>query len=272
MTDTPSQLSARSADPPPGGGETQSHNIGGFPDDYQPPPAPFQAEPDEGIAPFDPRSNFLRPIPGRGSMYVAGDEWAPVNSSPDEIEKLQRKLIEAGLIDPDHYVTPGVFDDTTRDAYKALLERSNAMGIDDGNTLAYLRSNPIQRAPAKGYVKPPRLKPDPATLSTRTRATLEGLVKRGVTTQEIAKLVPELAKLEQQAYDVTTAADQAQAVGESPTLQDVDPQSSFEELLRTKYAPEINRTAQVGDMTQGREALMSNVFALDNFVGRVGTP
>lgn len=139
-----------------------SRLIGGFPDDFRvtyPDGRPAKRT----LGEMAERRRNNQPV---RAGYVEGDEWRPRNAPPEAIEKLQRDLILAGLIDPDDTITPGNFDATTRAAYKKLLAEANGMGVADGDALASLLENPIQQAPKKPAALNQKSVSNPADLRT----------------------------------------------------------------------------------------------------------
>lgn len=74
----------------------------------------------------------------QGPRYMEGDEWRPGGWGPERIADLQRMLTIAGLLNPKESITLGALDATTRNAYRALLEQANALGMDWQTAVAHL--------------------------------------------------------------------------------------------------------------------------------------
>lgn len=84
--------------------------------------------------------------------YVSSDQWLPVNETSTTIAQLQLSLADAGLLDLsdlDHEDL-GYYDDATRNAYRDLLTRANAMGTTWDDALGRLRANPVPARKPKG--------------------------------------------------------------------------------------------------------------------------
>lgn len=139
--------SARAAGPPPppaAEGTAGARSPLGVPAGYtveQPIPPQFR-----GVA-SDVGSNILSPRPGPDTMrmgprYFSGDELLPASFSPEDIAEIQRDLAAAGLIGPRTRVRVGIWDETTRNAYKNLLETANVYGVSARDALARLASAP----------------------------------------------------------------------------------------------------------------------------------
>lgn len=73
----------------------------------------------------------LRYLAEQGPRYFQGDEWRPASYGPDSIAERQRALVLAGYIGAQDRFRLGAWDATTRKAYKALLEDSNAAGVTE---------------------------------------------------------------------------------------------------------------------------------------------
>src|SRR5690606_14272224 len=94
--------------------------------------------PDTPARGFTGDTRGVRPsIPYR-PRYREGDEWLPANTSPAAIWDLQKALMQAGLITRGTRFQKGIWDETTREAYRALLEMANASGYTDEQMLNQL--------------------------------------------------------------------------------------------------------------------------------------
>lgn len=113
------------------GGMTASGPIG-VPADYQPVPA-GPVRPDLNPGGYIPQSAVHRDESGNPTLYMDGDEWNPASQSPDVIAEIQRRMVGAGLLTGSYRI--GVWDSSTRSAYRELLGYANALGIDDGTAL-----------------------------------------------------------------------------------------------------------------------------------------
>lgn len=72
--------------------------------------------------------------------FETGDELKLANQPPETIARIQRRLVNAGLLGKHR---AGIFDDATRSAYRNVLEYANVRGYqDDAMALAELEANP----------------------------------------------------------------------------------------------------------------------------------
>lgn len=94
-----------------------------------------------------PGESATSSVPAR---YFNGDEWQPGSLSPNLVQSMQLALIRAGLIDSTKAVRLGVWDQTSANAYKRVLEIANGTGVDAKTALFQLMQNPEiqpQKAP-----------------------------------------------------------------------------------------------------------------------------
>lgn len=101
----------------------------GVPDDYRA-PGRFGVRRGGGLGGRAPTSFGLQVNP----LYMEGDEWAPAGFGPATIAELQRQLADAGILDGKFRI--GVWDPSSRSAYKTLLETANGAGVDAPTALA----------------------------------------------------------------------------------------------------------------------------------------
>jgi len=83
-------------------------------------------------------------------FYVDGDQLAPVGYSPETIARMQRKLIQAGLLDPKEVSKFGVWTRTEAQAYEAVLSHANLHGQSASQALSWLSQNPPEAAKDTG--------------------------------------------------------------------------------------------------------------------------
>lgn len=225
---------------PPAGGSTGGRYLGGFAGDYARAPSlapeaqfagraggfggPGSAPTDRTVTYPSLDQLFLRRQQGLdgGGGYLEGDEWTPINRPHREIEALQIMLLQAGLLDPDDEISPGKYDDTTRSAYRKLLIRANAMGVDDGTALDDLRTNPLNVNAGKkrgaGAALPKQILTNPTDIKRVFRAAVEDTLGTSrVPDDKLNRFVSAYQEMERQAQ-VAAQAKTGGVVVDAPDL------------------------------------------------------
>jgi hypothetical protein len=211
-------------------------------------------------------------VPAR---YYEGDDWLPGNLPAAQIRDLQQRMVNAGLIPKGAEYRVGYWDDVSRQAYRQLLAEANGSGLSAELQLK-TRENTQQLANQKKYVAPAYLKPSPATMREAVRSAMSTIVgpDHALNDQELDHLTGVLASFDRKHYDATVTADrqgfdaaQQGDGGGGGTVQDVDPAAAFDDYLRTRYKPEIQRNEGVADMAASRNNLLAGVFSLDKAIG-----
>ena len=116
--------------------------------------------------------------------YFEGDERIPASLSSQQVAQIQRKLVQAGLLDDDF--VGNVWDTATETAYKSLLSYANATGLDKDDALM-------------AYMAGQKMEIDPLTGKPRARVGKGGtkrapLTIRYANPQDIASTANEVAK------------------------------------------------------------------------------
>lgn len=220
--------------PPPPPSKASERSPLGVPDDYMASsprrPAPFASR-------LGPKTYQPPPRPPR---YFAGDELIPAALAPERVAAMQRALATAGLIGPKTKFRVGVWDDTTRNAYRNLLEFANVYGIDEAEALRRYASSE-ETDPSGDAERAPLVvrQSSPDDL----RATFETVARRRIG----RKLAPEEVERFVSAYQAEEAAVQTQAYGAAETggtVTDVaDPQAFLAAKLAKEYGVEVGATA-----------------------------
>lgn len=171
-------------------------------------------------------------IPAR---YFEGDEWTPSSLAPEKIAQLQAALARAGLIGPKDKYRLGVWDDTTRSAYRNALETANASGVDDQTAIAmYANSHTIAPDPSAGRAPLVTRMPNPddlrATFTSAARSLLGHRADDALIERMIAGYQQASAQEQTAGYDL--AGGTGGVVTEAPT-----PSAFAEQQLRAA-APE----------------------------------
>lgn len=141
--------------------------------------------------------------------YISADQWLPVNEDPKVIAQLQISLAEAGLLDLsdlDHDDL-GFYDDATRNAYRDLLTRANAMHTSWDVALGRLRSNPVaaSRKPERGTVEALPVVTHPDDLKAIFRAGARRAIGSGkIDDAELDRMVKAFQRMQVQTQTQTT--------------------------------------------------------------------
>lgn len=120
---------------PSGGGApaaTQGPRPIGVPDDYAVPSGnPRLGVRFGGGGLFDMQWGVEQPL--QTPRYMEGDEWMPASTSPGRIAELQQQMVDAGILKGKYRI--GVWDQSSRTAYRSLLEVANGAGVDQTEAL-----------------------------------------------------------------------------------------------------------------------------------------
>lgn len=197
--------------PPPPPEKKGPKYLGGLPDDYTVPggrvPAPF-------------RGNFGAPStyqgPPQTPRYFEGMEFIPASFSPEKIAMLQRELATAGLIGPKTKFRVGLWDETTRNAYKNLLEYANASGTDERTAIKrYAQAQVLDPSGEEGPTRAPLTikKSNPTDLYAIADVAARSKLGRKLTDKEKAAMAS--AFQAQEVAEQTTDYNQAETGGTS---------------------------------------------------------
>lgn len=165
------------------------------------------------------RGGYSTPIT-QSPRYYEGDQDVPGSFSADRIMELQQNLAKTGLLTGNF--TLGYYDETTRKAYRRLLEMANRAGIDadqllnemngmasttGGGTWGVDEFGNIVRTDGPGSELPPLVTrtTDPSVLRQVFRRSVIELLGEGWDQTQIDGMVAAYNKMEQdrqqQAYD-----------------------------------------------------------------------
>ncbi len=202
----------------------------------------------------DPATGASVPFTANGQdpKYFEGDEWVPASAPPGDIARLQRMMVEAGIIQKGAAYRVGIWDPTTRDAYKLVLAQSNATALTPQMVIqSWAQSKPEMHAA-------PYLKPDIASIKQDVKSVIKDRLGREVTEGELPALINEAFSLDRAGYDASVS----NALSDTAGVQ-VDPAARFKEFIDSRYKPEIDRNREVVDLSQNRERLLGSIFSLD---------
>lgn len=230
-------------------------------------PADFVAhaeyKPGLGMPPIKPGGVELPP------RYFEGDDASPAGMSDEDIARLQRMLVAAGVLKGTTYLN-GVWDEPSRQAYRSILTHANQSGLTAQQSLETWASAHTEQKPKVD----PFLEPDYATLAQTVKQLVsERLGGREPTPAELDVLTSQLRGNYRAEYDAavatTTAASDAAAAGADPAtvVQDIDPVARFSEFFEQRYQPEMERREAISDMTNLRESFLGNVGQMDSMIG-----
>lgn len=174
--------------------------------------------------------------------YFVGDEWAPASLSAEDRARLQRAMVDAGVIPKGAKFRLGMWDETTRGAYVDLLSFANGAGLDVKAALGeYARMRDVYGDPDEMAERQPLV--TRLTNPDDLRSTFEVVARRKIG----RKLRPEEAERFVKAYQTEEAGVQQQdydldetggTVTEAP-----DPQAFLAERLAKEYGVEVGATA-----------------------------
>lgn len=191
------------------------------------------------------------------ARYFEGADWQPAAWSPEKVASLQREMEAAGLIPAGTQYRLGVWDDTSRAAYRDLLGYANATGLIVPQALRRYAMGQQAAKPADPY-----LRPDPDAIRQDIRTVFRSKLGREVDEGELLTLVNEYLAVDRQAYDtVQTAISSGQQ-----TVQQVDPAARFNEQFERRYKPEMQRIDGVQAGQKMRELLLGNVTKTDSLI------
>jgi hypothetical protein len=215
----------------------------------------------------------------QGPRYVDGDEWRPAAQGPESITEIQRALTMAGYLGPRDRFRLGAWDETTRNAYRSLLEEANASGLN-ADAMAAQRAASFDVGgsgqdegdgaggysidPNTGELVPPQFVPPPLELRTTSKADLARLFRgvvidklgEGWSQAEINELVDAYnwreIQVQKDAYDEEVARQRAEFMGEAPssepiTMVDVESPETFVENELMRRDPESFQAGQIAN-------------------------
>lgn len=255
-----------------------------------------------GIWMGDPRmgGDYMRP--NLDEPYVEGDQWAILQSLPEEgLALLQDRLIGLGLIDPTlgGFVRGGVGTATVV-AFGEVLGESNGLGMDwrqslDLMTMNYARGGAASASGGgpggdgagpmgeQGFVAPTRLEPDRDRLRQDVMGYARDRLGRDLSDEEADALSGVLADIENDSFNRQVAASRSEfdarqaAAGQPDGVRGADgtPQgqesgsgfiaSQFERNFDERFAGELNL---VGRMDAARQ-LTDGLTQGFNMAGRM---
>lgn len=173
--------------------------------------------------------------------YFDGDEWGPASLSAEDRARLQRAMVDAGVITKGTKFRLGIWDDASRGAYADLLAFANGAGLDARSALAeYARMAELYDDEERAGRAPLVVRQsNPDDL----RATFETVARRRMG----RKLRPDEAERFVKAYQAEEATVQTQAYGAAETggvVTDApDPQAFLAAKLAREYGVEVGATA-----------------------------
>lgn len=228
--------------PPPPPDKAKSRKPLGVPEGYTAERVEYVDNPDQ-FGPGEPLAITRQAQP----RYFDGAEFVPARLGPEKIARIQSVLAQVGLIGPKTAFRLGVWDETSRNAYKNLLEFANSYGVDESEALdLYSQSVAVRGDGATAGVGGglPRTKlsnPEDlaAVVDTVARARIGRKVDDGFTQRFIS------------AYQQAEQAEAAAAMGEGGTYTGApDARVMAENMLETEYADDA---AQMDALETGNE-------------------
>lgn len=256
-------------------------------------PADFVANVAEDVAPATEglerfRQRTGRPTPTRQRevmpRYFESDEWNLAGLAPEELITWQRRLVDAGLMEPDTYY-PGVWTDIEAGALRAAMGIANASGRDLDTTLNSLIANLPEDVKerrrleqmAKVFQAPPFVKPDPASLAQGAKAEMRRRLGREPNPDEMAEVTAHMSGLYRQGYEAEVAAMRADfdanvaleetGVAQAPaTVADVDEEARFREFFDKRFGPEMEFIEGQRETIRSRANVFESLSTMGNLI------
>lgn len=206
-------------------------------------------------------TNFERGGPRLGAVttsqpprYFDGHEFLPASFSPEKIAMLQRELATAGLIGPKTKFRVGLWDETTRNAYKNLLEYANAAGLDERAAIKrYAQAQLLDPSGEEGPTRAPLTikKSNPTDLYAIADVAARSKLGRKLTDKEKAAMAS--AFQAQEVAEQTTDYNQAETGGTSVAAPNA--QAFMAERIAREYSVEAGAHDLAGQFGEFGELL-----------------
>jgi hypothetical protein len=216
--------------------------------------------------------------------YFEGDEWNLAGLPPEEVVVWQRRLVDAGLMEPDSY-HPGVWTDIDAGALRIALGAANGSGAAVDDQLDDMASNlPLSVVEARRrkelerqFQAPPYLAPDYTTLAQDVKAAVRQRLRRDPTEQEMAELTAAMSGFYRADYEAEVAAlrsafdaeGQGLATGQAVTpgtVTDLDPASMFRQLFDQRFGPEMEFAEGQQENLRNTANVLDSLRTLGNMV------
>jgi hypothetical protein len=167
-------------------------------------------------------------------LYFSGDEDEIFGYSVEQISNLQRAMNGIGLLGKKY--TPGVADNSTRAAYRNLLEQANGYGEDVG--AAIIRMASAGAGQSRGNLTQYRVSSE-ADVKAIISATAKKLLGRNLGEGDLARLAQTYRNLEKETGLAAGSTTQQEVVG-APSVE------AFAESQLGKMLPEETNARELG--------------------------
>ncbi|HVF75487.1 MAG TPA: hypothetical protein VM938_10600 [Acidimicrobiales bacterium] len=226
------------------------------------------------VTSMDPSITTTTAIP---PSYYTGDEWLPVNLPPEDLARLQRRMVDAGLIPKGAKFQLGTYDEVTRAAFTELLAYANASGLGSRNTIPldaleqYAAGK--QQFPEDTKPLPPLRLPGADEIAQAVKSTVRSMLGgRDPDAEEMAELTGLLAgfsreSAEQERSLLVAQRDAAEGEATSDAVVVEDPVARFKEEMEQRYRPEIERLDNIEEVEVGRNNLLKSIVGMDQLMG-----
>lgn len=203
-------------------------------------------------------------------IYFEGDEMQPASQPVEYIAQIQRELAGAGLLTGKF--TVGLWDKTSREAYKELLGYANSLGTTAPEALnMYAAAEQVGGPQEPGFTRGEFLPRDPVEGRQLIQAWADQVLGRTLHDDEVARAATLLRSLDEQSFDVEQDAAErqfeAQAMGapvvEQTDTEQVDPESRLQASLEEDFAPEIEFRGAQEDAADQNDLLGSIIGTID---------
>ena len=237
----------------------------GVPPGYVP-PSDFAYFAGGGIGPIGP--NSLTPP----KIYYEGEDWEPASRPPDRIAELQQAMADSGVLRSKY--RKGVWDDSSRAAYRDVLGLANATGTTPEQAIASWAAGEDVEAEGEARVFDPLpfRPPDPASIRQSVKKAFKDILPRELRDSELEYLVGQAQSLLQQEHAAEEGARRASfdtaGSGATPAaVPEVDADARFRELLETRYKPQIDLVADQAESADTHKFLGQSLRSMSNMIG-----
>lgn len=232
---------------------------------------------------------------GFQAPYRYGDQFDFQSMSTLEIQRLQKELEQAGLLEKGSY-RPGFWDGVSAEAMRAAMEYGNRSGTNWESVVKQLKAlpKPPSESEFAQFRPDPGLMPDIASLRQTVKRQYRQALGREPTADELREFVNSLhadfaaadaqrLKMEKEAFfeenfpdtpnperarfEEGTGQERETPSVEPETITQIDPAARFVELFEERMGPEIRRRERVANVSDQSTSVMSSLLTMQRLVG-----
>lgn len=178
-------------------------------------------------------------------LYSEGMQYDPAAYSPDDIQRLQIQLFNAGMLDFNY--RPGVWDDKSTKAYESVLAMANQSGLDKDAMITRLVETRSDTSSRQAQVLTVR---NPDEIAQVVKSASSKILGRGLTDTEVQRLVNGYQEVDREYQERYNAAQEAAALGQQPApVQEAPTADTYvEDELQQLYPQEATEQRYLGRM------------------------